>query len=72
MAIVKANKKMPLHVVVEPSRHSKVKLFRLVDKVKLVRLPSDISSPDFKNIYRLTAAALESPHSHRRTTFSNQ
>lgn len=52
---------MPLHVVVERSRHSKVKLFCLADKGKLVRFPDDISSPDFKDIYRLTAAAQESP-----------
>lgn len=61
MTIVKANKKMPLHVVVERSRHSKVKLFCLANKGKLVRFPDDISSPDFKDIYRLTAAAQESP-----------
>lgn len=67
---MKTNKKLPLHVVVERSRHGRIKLFYRIGKGKRTRLPDDISSSDFKEAYRLAAAGHELPKAP--TNSSNQ
>lgn len=49
-------RKLPLHVTREKSRHGKIKFFYRVGKGERIRLPDDVSSPEFKEAYRLAVS----------------